>query len=60
MSPTTPSSLFPGICIADTDNISVRKCLVDSVVLSVPLDVCAKMLLHLWSYNFYDKTLFTE
>ena len=41
--------------------ISMRKRIVDTgVVNDVTYTVRAKMLLHVWSYDFYDMTLSTE
>ena len=39
------------------DNISSSKRIVDT---DIVYDVRAKVLLHVWSYEFYDKTLSTE
>ena len=42
------------------NNISVRKRIGDTAVVNDVRRVCAKVLLHVLSYGFYDMTLSTE
>ena len=39
---------------------SRKKRIVDTDVAKMTLRVCAKVLLHVWSYGFYDMTLSTQ